>query len=154
MNKDEENKDNFSSLDPVSSEMNELDQFLCYMKLRDELFTKFSSLGVKSLKNMVSVDENTLTKILTSLSEIQGKMLIRNLSLLSETLDNSESFNISEMAFDLGGVSLSKETIITGFKMKNKAQSHTLSYQQNLEKNSKPVNNVIILLQRKNLKTI
>jgi hypothetical protein len=151
MKKDEENINNLIIEDPVSIDMNELDQFLCYMKLREELLTKLSSLGVKNLKTILSLDDSSLNKILTSVPENQGKILIKNFNLLADQYESSESINISELPIDLGGVSLTKETIITGFKMKNKTQSHTLSYQQNLEKNSKPDKIFVSFLSNKNI---
>jgi len=68
------------------------------------------------------------------------------------TEENKENnLSISNTYYDLGGNPCTKENVINGFKMKNKVQLQTLSYQQNLEKNSKPENIFVSFLSNKSI---
>ena len=140
----------------ITKDLDELEQFLCYIGLKDELMNSMLSYSIISLNKLLYLDENLLQKISQLINDNQKKLLIKNINLLKLEIENNKENNkldISNFTFDLGGNPITKETVINGFKLKTKTQQ-ILSYQQNLEKNSKPENIFVSFLSNKNLSKI
>ena len=148
MNKNENQIENKKiSQENIFKNVDQVEQFLIYIGQREELLIKFQNAGIINLETLFGMDEISLPKKLQNLSENQSKYLIKNINIL-EIIHNTD---IDDIQFDLGGIPCTKEIVIKGFKMKNKSQTQTLSYQQNLEKNSKPENIFVSFLSNKNI---
>lgn len=119
-------------------EEEELEQFLCYLGLRDELLHIFLNKGLSSIEKILNLDKynfkiidqkrnlilNNIHKLFERIDEFY-----RPISTIQEESSENETIPykkptfieiIRSFIFDLNGIKLTKEMLLNGFKMKTK----------------------------------
>jgi hypothetical protein len=95
--------------------------FLCHLKLRDDLLRVLIGKGIDTLDKLADIDKYNLNNYI---NEGNKKLIKQNLKKLFEAKEESPEEDmcsvIKNMYFDLGGIAITKEMIMNGFKMKGK----------------------------------
>jgi hypothetical protein len=114
----------------------EIEQFLCYIGLRDELYDIFISKGINSLEKLLCLQDFNISKIV--LNSYKKNLIIKNAKkvfdkireIYSKEINNEDEYYtkptfleiIRSIYYELeeDDLKLSSEILLNGFKMKNK----------------------------------
>jgi hypothetical protein len=137
----------------------EVEQFLSFLGLKDELYHIFLSKEINSLEKLFNLENYEFNK--TVLDEKKRKLISKNLSHIMngirsyyhENKDNliKPSFLqiIRENFYDIDGTSLTKDLLIHSFKLKSMPHNSLPKHLKN--ENLKPENIFASFLQNKNI---
>jgi Leucine-rich repeat (LRR) protein len=128
----------------------ELEQFLCNIKLRDDLLRIIITKGIDNFEKLADIDKYNLN---TYVNENSKKLIKENFKKICEIQQENENQNlltiIRNTFNELGGVALSKEMLMNSFKMKGKSNSYLPNYLK--ESNINPSQIFSAFLSEKNI---